>query len=136
PGSLEFRRPKGSPGRYAVVYCAKNGQEVRARAACPAGLDCTLPDLTVTRVDDQTWRAELGNFARPGSSLMFSYKVFGNDLSGTFSQLDSRHANFNGGCIFIYVVNHKQDSVNLSINPLTIWRIVNGRLECKKTATD
>ncbi len=30
-------------------------------------------------------------------SLTFSYKVFANDLSGTFSQLDTRHANFNGG---------------------------------------
>src|SRR5947207_1333622 len=73
PGSLDFQMPKWSPGRYAVFDFAKNVQEVRAREACPAGLDCTLPDL-ITRVDDQTWRAELGNFARPGSSLMFSYK--------------------------------------------------------------
>jgi len=131
PSSLNFQMPKWSPGRYAVFDFAKNVQEVRAREACPAGLDCTLPDLAVTRVDDQTWRAEVGNFARPGSSLMFSYKVFGNDLSGTFSQLDSRHANFNGGCIFMYVVNHKQDPVSLSINPPKTWRIVNGRMDKK-----
>jgi predicted metalloprotease with PDZ domain len=130
--SLNFQMPRWSPGRYAVFDFAKNVQEVKAREACPAGLDCTTPNLTVTRVDDQTWRAELGSF-RPagGASLMFSYKVFANDLSGTFSQLDARHANFNGGNIFMYVVNHKQDPVGLSINAPKGWHIVNGRTEKK-----
>jgi predicted metalloprotease with PDZ domain len=129
--SLDFQMPKWSPGRYAVFDFAKNVQEVKAREACPAGLDCTTPNLTVTRVDDQTWRAELGSFRPAGASLMFSYKVFANDLSGTFSQLDARHANFNGGNIFMYVVNHKQDPVGLSIKAPKGWRIVNGRMEKK-----
>jgi predicted metalloprotease with PDZ domain len=128
-GSLDFQMPKWSPGRYAVFDFAKNVQEVKARGACPAGLDCQLPNLTVTRVDDQTWRAEVGTFKPTGLSVMFSYKVFGNDLSGTFSELDSRHANFNGGCIFMYVVNHKQAPVSLSINAPKGWRIVNGRMD-------
>ena len=126
--SLDFQMPKWSPGRYAVFDFAKNVQEVKAREACPAGLDCTLPDSNVTRVDDQTWRVGLKRI-HAGMSLMFSYKVFGNDLSGTFSQLDARHANFNGGCVFMYVVNHKQDPVALSINPPKGWRVVNGRTE-------
>ena len=126
--SLDFQMPKWSPGRYAVFDFAKNVQEVKGREACPAGLDCTIPNLTVTRVDDQTWRAELPERAPPGASVMFSYKVFGNDLSGTFSQLDLRHANFNGGCIFMYVANHKPDPVSLSINAPKGWRVVNGRM--------
>ncbi len=130
-GSLYFQMPRWSPGRYAVFDCAKNVQEVKARGACPAGLDCKLPNLTVTRLDDQTWRAEVGSFTPPGMSVMFSYKVFANDLSGTFSELDSRHANFNGGCIFMYVVNHKQDPVSLSIDQPKGWRIVNGRMGSK-----
>jgi predicted metalloprotease with PDZ domain len=129
--SLDFQMAKWSPGRYAVFDFAKNVQEVKARPACPAGLDCTLPNLSLTRVDNQTWRAELGSFAPPGLSVMFSYKVFANDLSGTFSQLDARHANFNGGCVFMYVANHKQDPVSLSIDPPQTWRIVNGRTERK-----
>jgi predicted metalloprotease with PDZ domain len=127
--SLDFQMPKWSPGRYAVFDFAKNVQEVKARPACPAGLDCSLPNLTVTRVDDQTWRAEVGDITSAGMSVMFSYKVFANDLSGTFSQLNARHANFNGGCIFMYVVNHKQDPVSLSINPPQNWSIANGRTE-------
>ena len=127
--ALDFQMPKWSPGRYAVFDFAKNVQEVKARGACPAGLDCSPINLTVTRVNDQTWRAEVGSFKPTGLSVMFSYKVFANDLSGTFSELDSRHANFNGGCIFMYVVNHKQDPAALSINPPKDWRIVNGRTE-------
>lgn len=126
--SLDFQMPKWSPGRYAVFDFAKNVQEVKAREACPAGLDCTLPDSSVVRLDDQTWRVGVKNY-HAGMSLMFSYKVFGNDLSGTFSQLNSRHANINGGCIFMYVVNHKRDPVALSINAPKGWRVVNGRSE-------
>jgi len=133
--SLDFQMPKWSPGRYAVFDFAKNVQEVKAREACPAGLDCTTPNLTVTRVDDQTWRAELGSFRPAGASLMFSYKVFANDLSGTFSQLDARHANLNGGNVFMYLVNHKQDPVALSINAPKVWHIVNGSTE-KKDQSD
>ncbi|MGZ8844449.1 MAG: M61 family metallopeptidase [Pyrinomonadaceae bacterium] len=129
--SLDFQMPKWSPGRYAVFDFAKNVQEVKARTACPTGMDCTTPALTVTRVDDQTWRAELGSFRPANASLMFSYKVFANDLSGTFSQLDVRHANYNGGSIFMYVVDHKQYPVTLSINSPKGWRIVNGRTEKK-----
>src|ERR1700674_689676 len=50
--SLDFQMPKWSPGRYAVFDFAKNVQEVKARVACPAGLECRLPDLSVTRLDD------------------------------------------------------------------------------------
>ena len=127
--SLDFQMPKWSPGRYAVFDFAKNVQEVKAREACPAGLDCTLPESNVTRMDDQTWRVDIAKNRHAGMSLMFSYRVFGNDLSGTFSQLDSRHANINGGCVFMYVVNHKPDPVALSINAPKGWRVVNGRTE-------
>ena len=133
--SLDFQMPKWSPGRYAVFDFAKNVQEVKAREACPAGLDCTMPESNVTRMDDQTWRVDLERTRHAGMSLMFSYKVFGNDLSGTFSQLDSRHANINGGCVFMYVANHKQEPVALSINPPKGWRVVNGRTD-KKDQTE
>jgi predicted metalloprotease with PDZ domain len=129
--SLEFQMPKWSPGRYAVFDFAKNVQEVRAHAACPPGLDCKLADPPLTRVDDQTWRVDLSSFRYPFGpiSIFLEYKVFANDLSGTFSKLDVRHANFNGGCIFMYVVNHKQAPVSLSINTPKGWRVVNGRMD-------
>src|SRR5215208_3605484 len=109
---LQFQMAKWSPGRYGVFDFAKNVQEFHAN-----GL--------VTRIDDQTWSVTpLG-----ATTLNISYKVFGNDLSGTFSQLDSRHANYNGGSIFMYIVGHKPDPVKLTIQPPAGWKIVNGRTE-------
>lgn len=135
PESLDFQMAKWSPGRYAVFDFAKNVQQGSAGAGiCPPKQElrdgrteplCRPAWLPVIRVDDQTWRVE----TRGNSSITFSYKVFGNDLSGTFSQLDTRHANFNGGSVFMYIVNHKSDPVKLVINPPNGWRIINGRME-------
>jgi len=132
-GSLDFQMPKWSPGRYAVFDFAKNVQEVQAGSLCLPSFECEQIILPVTRVDDQTWRVQVGGFRLIDNikRLRLTYKVFANDLSGTFSELDSRHANFNGGCVFMYIVNHKQDPVSLSINPPKGWRIVNGRTEIK-----
>jgi predicted metalloprotease with PDZ domain len=109
---VQFQMPKWSPGRYAVFDFAKNVQEFHANGP-------------ITRVDDQTWSVA----PRGSSTLTISYKVFANDLSGTFSQLDNRHANYNGGSIFMYVVGHKPDPVKLTIQPPAGWKIVNGRTE-------
>jgi predicted metalloprotease with PDZ domain len=124
--SVAFQMAKWSPGRYAVFDFAKNVQEVRAVAGiCPPSAMCKMAPRSVKRIDDQTW-----SVATQGSnSLTFSYKVFGNDLSGTFSQLDERHANYNGGSIYMYVVDHKPDAVKLVINPPAGWKIINGRTE-------
>jgi predicted metalloprotease with PDZ domain len=125
PKSLDFQMAKWSPGRYAVFDFAKNVQQFEALGGiCPRSEQCKMPTFPVTRVDDQTWRVATMN----AHSLTIRYKVFGNDLSGTFSQLDSRHANYNGGSIFMYVVNHKPDPVKLEISPPAGWRITNGRM--------
>ena len=108
---LYFQMAKWSPGRYGVFDFAKNVQEFRANGR-------------VKRVDDQTWSVEPST-----STVTITYKVFGNDLSGTFSQLDDRHANYNGASIFMYVVDHKPDPVKLSIQPPSGWKIVNGRMD-------
>ena len=124
--SLDFQMAKWSPGRYAVFDFAKNVQEFQAAAGiCPPKSRCDMATRPVTRIDDQTWRVPFMN----AQSLTITYKVFANDLSGTFSDLDSRHANFNGGCVFMYLVNHKQDRVSLSIDPPKNWRITNGRMD-------
>ncbi len=124
--TIDFQMPKWAPGRYAVFDFAKNVQEFQALGGiCPAGAKCKMPTFPVTRVDDQTWRVNTMNT----HSLTIRYKVFGNDLSGTFSQLDSRHANYNGHSIFMYIVNHKPDPVKLVIDPPAGWRVVNGWTE-------
>ncbi|MBA2504076.1 MAG: M61 family metallopeptidase [Pyrinomonadaceae bacterium] len=123
--SIDFQMPRFSPGRYAVFDFAKNVQEFRAiKDPCPPRVQCIHGGLPApsTRIDDQTWRVETNG----SGNLSVSYKVFGDDLSGTFSQLDARHANFNGASIFMYVVGHKPDAVTLKIDPPAGWRAVNG----------
>lgn len=120
--SIEFQIPRWSPGRYGVFDFAKNVQEVAATNGCPPQAECKREQLRVTRADTQTWRVN----SNGATSVTLSYKVFGDDLSGTFSQLDARHANFNGPSIFMYVVGHKPDPVTLRIEPPAGWRIVNG----------
>ncbi|HEY0324054.1 MAG TPA: PDZ domain-containing protein [Pyrinomonadaceae bacterium] len=120
--SIDFQMPRWSPGRYAVFDFSKNVEEFQAKGAqCPANEKCEQVNLTTTRADDQTWRVQ----TRGLQTFIISYKVFGDDLSGTFSQLDARHANFNGGSLFMYLVGHKQDAVSLQIEPPAGWRIIN-----------
>ena len=64
-----------------------------------------------------------------GHTLTVSYKVFGNDLSGTFSQLDTRHANYNGG-FDLHVHRGPQTRSGKAYDPTSAgWKIVNGRTE-------
>ncbi|HEX8843304.1 MAG TPA: PDZ domain-containing protein [Pyrinomonadaceae bacterium] len=123
---LDFQMPRWSPGRYSIFDFAKNVQEVRAvEGICPPGARCVPAARDVTRLDDQTWRVQLMG----SRSVTFMYKVFGDDLSGTFSQLDARHANFNGASVFMYIVGHKQDPLKLTIYPPKDWRVINGATE-------
>ena len=130
--SVTFQMPKWSPGRYAVFDFAKNVRETEALVDCAPGERCGTIGRRPERVDVQTWRVAMNGARR----LEFSYKVLADDLSGTFSQLNERHANFNGGSIFMYVGGkrpddphgHKPDPVSLRIEPPAGWRIVNGRM--------
>lgn len=123
--AIDVQMPRWSPGRYAVYDFAKNVQEFRATNECLPTQNCIIRPLPVTRTDNQTWRVE----TKGKPLIVVTYKVFANNLSGTFSQLDARHANFNGASIFAYIVNHKQDAVSLKINAPAGWRIVNGYTE-------
>jgi predicted metalloprotease with PDZ domain len=56
-----------------------------------------------------------------------SYRVFANaPMSGTFSVLDTLHANWNGPSLFMYVDGHKQDPVSLAVDAPPNWTIING----------
>jgi predicted metalloprotease with PDZ domain len=122
---VDFQMPRWSPGRYAVFDFAKNVQEAHYD---PAWVDsATQP---AERLDTQTWRVptRLAPGATPvPDSVTLYYKVFADDLSGTFSQLDARHANFNGHSVFVYVAGHKHDAVSLKVDAPKGWKIINGQ---------
>jgi predicted metalloprotease with PDZ domain len=117
PAAVDLQMPLWQPGRYSVADFAENVQEFSAISG-----DQKLP---FRKTDHQTWQVQ----TRGNRTFAVSYKVYGNDLSGTFAQLDLTHGNFNGGEIFMYVVGHKQDAVELRVNPPAGWRVINGRSE-------
>ncbi len=121
-GAVEFQMPRWSPGRYSVYDFAKNVQEVRASGRCGPAERCGSREYPARRVDSQTWSVS----ANGSPEIKFTYKVFADDLSGTFSQLDERHANVNGGSVFMYVAGHKQDPVTLQVAAPAGWRVVHG----------
>jgi predicted metalloprotease with PDZ domain len=120
-GQVEFQMPRWSPGRYAVFDFAKNVQEVEASGPCNPQARCGREGKRVARLDTQTWSVATNG----ADSVEFRYKVFADDLSGTFSQLDGRHANFNGASVFMYVIGRKADPVSLEVRPYHGWKVYN-----------
>ena len=114
--SLDFAMPAWSPGRYAIYDFAKNVQEFEA-------LDRAGQPLPWTQTDKQTWRVEARD---SGGAVRVRYKVFGNDLNGTFSQIDPTHANVNGASVYMYVAGHKPDPVTLTVEAPADWKVISG----------
>lgn len=116
-GFIDFQMPMWQPGRYSVADFAANVQEFSAQ--------WQNRPLVWTKIDDQTWRVQ-----RQGNrNVNVTYRVFGDDLSGTYAQLDSSHANYTGGEVFMYIVGHKSDAVELHVESPPNWRVVNGRTQ-------
>lgn len=117
---LDFVLPAWSPGRYAIYDFAKNVQEFAALDAKGGALDWVQPDK-------QTWRVDTRH---SGGSVRVRYRVYANDLNGSFSQFDSTHLNLNGASVYMYVDGHKGDALNLTLEDLPeempAWKIISG----------
>lgn len=116
PGStLALQLPVWSPGRYARMDFAKNVQEFHATTASGRPLQWN-------KTDGSRWVVRTAG----SRSVRIRYRVFANSLSGTFSVLDTAHANWNGASLFMYVEGHKPHPVTLDILPPANWQIING----------
>jgi predicted metalloprotease with PDZ domain len=116
--AVELQMPVWSPGRYARMDFARNVQEF-------AAVTSDGKPVRWTKTNGSRWRL------LPGSarSVRITYRVFANaKLSGTFSVLDQRHANWNGPSIFMYVEGQKQNPVTLSVVAPENWTIINGEV--------
>jgi predicted metalloprotease with PDZ domain len=115
-GSVDLQMPVWSPGRYGRMDFAKNVQEFSV-----SGSDGK--PLRWTKINGSLWRVS----TETSPSMRVSYRVFANSpMSGTFSVLDTAHANWNGASLFMYMEGHKQDPVSLDVTPPENWTIMNG----------
>jgi len=113
---LKFIIPAWAPGRYAIYDFAKNVQDFSAEGA-------DSHPLPWIKLDKQTWRVGAGE-AR--GTVHVHYQVFANDLTGSFSQVDSEHANLNGPSVFMYVDEHKPDPIELTVEAPAQWKVLSG----------
>jgi predicted metalloprotease with PDZ domain len=113
---LRFALPAWAPGRYSIYDFAKNVQEFAVVGANGQSLPWTQPDK-------QTWAVDTSDC---GGTVRVSYKVFANDLTGSFSQFDTSHAAINGASVFMYLAGNKPDPLTLTLQPPKGWKIVSG----------
>jgi len=113
--SIDLQMPVWSPGRYARMDFARNVQRFEATASGGRA-------IPVVRRSGSLWRLT----TRGDSVIAIRYRVFANNLSGTFTVADADHVNWNGGSIFMYVVGHKSDPVRLAVVPPEGWQVLNG----------
>ena len=113
---IQFVMPAWAPGRYAIYDFAKNVQEFSAMGAD----NRSLPWM---KVDKQTWQV---NASQAEGAVRVHYRIYANDLTGSFSQVDSMHANLNGPSVFMYVNGHKPDPITLEIEAPAQWKVISG----------
>jgi predicted metalloprotease with PDZ domain len=107
--------PVWYPGRYSVFHFAANVQQTSADCAS------TGKPLTAERQSPHSWIVHNGRCA----SIQWRYRVYGNKpLDGSFFQLDSAHADLNGGPVFMYVAGEKPNPVRLSIQAPAGWHVL------------
>lgn len=113
--TLRLVLPVWSPGRYARMDFARNVQDFQAT-------DGSGKPLHWTKLNSTKWGIATGGTR----AVRVRYRVYANNLSGTFSVLDSAHANCNGAGLFMYVDGHKPDPVTLTVAPPPGWVVING----------
>lgn len=119
---LRFQMPVWYPGRYSVYNFAVNVQNVAAH--CDGGAA-----LGVTRLDSTNWQV----VTQGCRTVDFTYRVYGNTLTGSFSQLDTTHANLNGGSVLMYVPGHQDDPVSLDVQAPPGWKVLDSLGQLNQT---
>jgi predicted metalloprotease with PDZ domain len=87
---LEVRMSRSSPGRYAIHDFAKNVYDLHAYA--PDGRE-----LVTLRTDDSGWRVP-----SHGDTVVVKYKVYGDQVDGTYLGVDVSHAHINMPAVIVW----------------------------------
>jgi predicted metalloprotease with PDZ domain len=118
--SVAFQFPVYSPGRYARMDFARLVQGVRVT-------DGSGSPLRWRKTGGSRWGVATGA-GRP-ARVRFTYRYYANRLSGTFSVLDTAHANWNGPSLFPWVEGHQPDPVSLTVRAPEGWMLMNGHAD-------
>jgi len=102
PSGQQFALPAWVPGSYMIRDFARHVVSIRAASRNRA--------VAVEKLDKHTWRAQPVD-----GSLTVSVDVYAWDLSVRGAHLDTRHAFFNGACVFLRVLGREAAPCELEI---------------------
>ena len=103
--TLPLQLPSGRPA-------ATRGWTSPGTSRSSASTDADGRALRWDKTNGSRWVVQTGG----ARAVHVRYRVFANALSGTFSVLDTAHANWNGASLFMYVEGHKPDPVTLDVD--------------------
>lgn len=113
--SVDIKMPVWAPGSYLVREFARNVEAVEAKSTKGSV-------LKAEKINKNTWRVE----ANP--DMIFSYKVYANELSVRTSFVNDAHAFVSGSSVFMYIDKQKQLPCTLEIKPFKDWKKINTSL--------
>jgi len=111
PGTLEVLMSRTSPGRYAVHEFAKNVYDVQIDNAGGG-------PVQVERPNPSQW-----NVAGHPGAVRVRYKVFGDQLDGTYLAIDSTHAHMNMPASLMWARGLEQRPVQMTFEAPPDWKV-------------
>jgi predicted metalloprotease with PDZ domain len=111
PGTLEILMSRTSPGRYAIHEFAKNVFDVRID-------DGSGAPVRYERPNPGQW-----NVTGHNSVVRVRYKVFGDQVDGTFLGVDTTHAHINIPAALMWARGFERRPVRVTFDPPGPWRI-------------
>jgi len=94
PSGQEFALPAWIPGSYMIRDFARHVVSIRA--------ETRGKPLAIDKLDKHTWRAQPA-----AGPVTVSCEIYARDLSVRGAYLDTRHAFFNGACVFLRPKGHE-----------------------------
>jgi predicted metalloprotease with PDZ domain len=122
PDGQEFALPAWIPGSYMIREFARHVVSIRAESRGKP--------LAIEKLDKHTWRAQPA--PRPVTVIC---EIYARDLSVRGAYLDTRHAFFNGACLFLRVRGRESAPCELEIVRPRGARYRNWRLATAMTAS-
>ncbi len=111
PGPLRVVMSRTSPGRYAIHEFAKNVYDVQIDNAADAPLSYSRPGPSEWEVSDHT------------GVVRVRYKVFGDQIDGTFLGIDSTHAHLNIPAALMWARGLEERSVQIMFDGRAGWKV-------------
>jgi len=108
--TIEFKMPEWMPGYYQLMNYAKTVSNITAT-------DSKGKNLSVKKTNDHTW--EIAGIKNQDFTLFYTIKTEKQFVA--ISYVDSAHAYLIPENTFLYIPNHLDLPVNISIEPVKTW---------------